>query len=335
LDPLRRRSTVVVGAFLSVPFIAAYESAIVLGPILAYAAFERLRGETAPSQRRAAAACLGSALLATLVALESIIRPTHPQNLAQFRESWKVVLEGGGTAVHLSLIVLVLALPWLQTKPWMRIITSALAGVACGVAVLLSLSDPIHMAVESQYRARIFNVVLPAVASVALLFSRRFSSSAAPGRNILGILFVAQVALQLQLTSQWSAFRQITREELACVRGLIPVDTAISRRLVERRVSREWMRGWNFPTLSFLDRHGALNAVLGVVDRGAPWQPFDPRNLDELPDLSRYGVDDREYREAMKRLLRSGGPTWERVSPCQGSRSPSPDSTPTANPNTR
>ena len=316
LDPLRRTSTLVVGALLAIPFVASYESAILLGPLVAYVAFERWRTENSPGQKAGITICLVSSILATAVAFASVLHPTHPSNFALFRASWRVVVEGGGAGVHLSLIALFLALPWFEARRGLRLATVTAAIVCCGAGVYAAMSDPTHIAVESQYRARIFNVVLPPLAAALLLLGRRSRTGYHLGTSVLGVLFAAQVALQLQLTAQWSAVRQITREELACVRGLVPVDTALSARLQDAGVSAEWMRGWHHPTLSFLDRPGPVSAVLDVYNGYTSWQPFYARKLDQLPDLARYGVDDREYRGAMERLLRTGGPSWETVSPC-------------------
>jgi hypothetical protein len=319
LDPLKRSSTLVVSALLSLPFIASYESAIVLGPVLAFVALERMRrggriGEVG------SAVCLASAILATLVALDSIARPTHPANLALFRQSFRVILDEGSVGVRLSLVVLFLSAPWFQTRTWVARLTMLVAVALCGTAIVMCLQDPTHLAVESQYRARILNVILPPLAALLLVLNRRSTAAGAPSLGILGVLFVAQIVLQLQLTAQWSAFRQLAREELVCVRGLIPIDTALGARLAERGLSSEWMRGWYHPTLSFLDGPGPVRAVLGVWNGYTSWQPFDARQPRALPRLSRYGVDDHEYRSAMERLAFSSNPAWERVPGCSETR---------------
>ena len=311
LDPWRRSRTLWVSALLSVPFIAAYESAIALGPLLAFVAWERSRRETSRGLRAASSFCAAAAILATLVALRSVIQPTHPANFALFKQSWSVVSWDGGIGVHLSLAILALAVLGAFGGTRLRDGLTLMAGVACVAGVWVSLSDPAHLAVESQYRARILNVILPALASFALVFGPRLGVKIVLSRDVLGLLFVAQVALQLQMTAQWSAFRQLTREQLGCVHGLIPVDTALAARLPERKLSSQWMRGWHHPALSFLDRAGALNAVLGVSNGYTSWQPFDARHADDLPRLSRYGVDDRGYRATIQRLTANGGSTWE------------------------
>ena len=311
IDPLRRTSTLFVSVLLSLPFIASYESAICLGPILIVAAFLRMRGEASPANRRLLWAAVTSATLATLVAAQSILRPTHPANLTSFEGSWRVFLEPGSVSVQLSLFVvavlIVAALAPRAAGPWI----SMIAAVAVVLGVLQTLADPAHAAVTAQYRARIVNVVLPLLAAPPMLFDRlRFRTETA-ARHSLGLLFAAQVVFQLQLSWQWHAFRELSRARLACVRGLVPVDVALAPGLEKLRVSPEWMHGWQHPTLSLLDHAGPVRALLGRARGYTEWQPFDPLDAFALPRLSRYGIDTGEYRSAVESLRREKGITWE------------------------
>jgi hypothetical protein len=318
LDPLRRTSTLVVAAFLSIPLVASYESAVFLGPLLCYAAVGRFRGETDGGRRFAVAWCLFCAAAATLIAAESIARPTHPSNLLLFGETWRVLLGEGGPGVRLSLLALILCVPWLHSRRWLAIASTTVFALACAVLLREAFQNPRNAAVISQYTARILNVVLPPLVSFLFLVARSRNWNGAPSLAVLGVLFVAQVPLQLQLTNQWTVFRETMRTELACVRGLIPVDTALGKALENKKVSIEWMLGWHHPTLTYVDRSGPIRAVLGVYNGYTDWQPFYPQRLSELPQLSRYGVTDAEYRAAMEVLLRRDGPPWEAVSPCPG-----------------
>lgn len=322
LDPARRHATLLTSAALSLPFIASYESAILLGPLVMAAAVLRLRRETETGPKVLASVSLASGLLATLVALLSVVKPTHPANLATFEKSWPVLVGEGGTGVSLSLTLLgvaaVAALPRLAARRWSRVLL-LLAATGLAVSGLReALGDPTGVAVESQYRARILNVILPALAGALLLITQRLDARReSPARDVLGVLFVAQVVLQLQLTHQWTTYREVSREALSCVRGLIPVDTAIAERLRAREASPQWMRGWHHATLTFVDRPGPLRAVLGAWNGYTSWQPFDPRVGGSFPRLERFGVDDREYRETMSRIGHRAGPTWEPETPCR------------------
>ncbi len=316
LDPLKRASTLLVSVALSLPFIAAYESAIGLGPILMIAAFLRMRSEASPRSRRLLWAVLTSAVLATLVAAQSILRPTHPANLTSFQGSWRVVLEPGSVSVQLSLFVAVLliaaALAPRVAGPWVTLI----GAVAIVLGVLQALADPAQVAVTAQYRARIVNVILPMLAALPPLFGGLRPETETTARRVLGLLFAAQIAFQLQLTWQWQAFREVSRERLACVRGLVPVDVALHSGLERRRVSPEWMHGWHHPTLSLLDHAGPVRALLGRARGYTEWQPFDPLDPSALPRLSRYGIDTGEYLSTIEALRRGKGITWEPLDSC-------------------
>jgi hypothetical protein len=325
VDPLKRTSTLAVGFLAGVPFIASYESAVALGPILIFAAVRRTGGEDSPARRRLLWAFLTSAVFATLVAAQSILRPTHPANLASFESSWRVAAEPGALSLQLSLFVLaLLALAALFPRAWHPWVALS-ATVVVGLAVLQALSDPEHVAVTAQYRARVVNVVLPIVAALPALFIRLGPEMERTARRGLGLLFAAQVVFQLQLTSQWHSFREESRERLACVRGLAPVDLALRSGLERRRISPEWMHGWHHPTLSLLDRAGSVRALLGRARGYTEWQPFDPLDPFALPRLERYGIDAGPYRSAVDSLRREKGIHWEPLESCPaGSPGPKP-----------
>lgn len=315
IDPLRRTSTLVASVLLSLPFIASYESAIGLGPILLLAALLRMRTEDSAAKRPLLTAVAAAAVLATLVAAQSVLRPTHPANLTSFRGSWRVILEPGSLSVQLSLFIvaalIVSALLPRNAGPWI----TGVAAVAAALGVLQALAAPSHAAVTAQYRARIVNVALPLLAAIPALFGLRLPTETA-ARRALGLLFAAQVVFQLQLTWQWHAFRQLSRERLACVSGLVPVDIALAKGLESRRLSPEWMHGWQHPTLSLLDHAGPVRALMGRARGYTEWQPFDPLDPKALPHLAPFGVDTREYERAIESLRKEKGTTWELAPSC-------------------
>lgn len=322
-DPLKRRSTLVFAAALSLPFIAAYESAMFFGPVVVLLTLWSFRGERDFVRRGALAALMTSGVLATVIAVASVIKPTHPANLVMFEKSFRVLFGEGGAGVTLSLVVLGLsalcALPAVSRFPlaWGSLL--AVAMFVCASGVEGALSEPALIAVESQYRARVLNVVLPVGLSVLFLAvrGRREAEGESPARYLLGVLFVAQVALQLQLTGQWTQYLEATREARACVRGLIPVDDAIGARLDERQVSREWMRGWHHATVSFVDRAGSFASAVGPWNGYTSWQPFDPRDEASFPRLDRFGVDATPYAAALREMRGREGPRWERIAGCE------------------
>jgi hypothetical protein len=316
VDPLKRTSTLAVGALASLPFIASYESAIVLGPILIAAAFLQMRQRPSSAQNRLLWAGITSAVLATAVAAQSILRPTHPANLTSFQGSWRVILEPGSIGVQVSLFVVALLIVARLLHRLEDAWVPLLAGGVALLGVLQALSDPAHLGVTAQYRGRIVNVVLPMLAAAPVLLAPlRFRRETA-ARRALGLLFVAQVVLQLQLTRQWHAFRELSRERLACVRGLVPVDVALASGLEVLRLSPEWMHGWQHPSLSLLDHAGPVRGLLGRARGYTEWQPFDPLDPKALPRLSRYGIDTGEYRAAIDSLRRDKGIAWEPLASC-------------------
>lgn len=315
VDPLRRTSTLAIGCLASLPFIASYESAIVLGPVLIAAAFQRMRQGPSPAQNRVLWAGITSAVLATAVAAQSILRPTHPANLTSFQGSWRVILEPGSVGIQVSLLVvalLIVARLLRRLEPFVPLI----AGGVALLGVLQALSDPTHIGVTAQYRGRIVNVILPILAAAPVLFAGLLFRTETAARRALGLLFAAQIVLQLQLTWQWHAFREVSRERLACVRGLVPVDVALGSGLEVLRVSPEWMHGWQHPSLSLLDHAGPVRGLLGRARGYTEWQPFDPLDPNALPRLSRYGIDTAEYRAAIESLRRDKGIVWEPLASC-------------------
>lgn len=316
VDPLKRTSTLLASVVLSLPFIASYESAIVLGPILMVAAFQRIGREPSATNRRLVFAGATSAVLATLVAAQSILQPTHPANLASFRASWPVILEPGSLSLQLSLCVAALLVAARLfprgAEGWLPLVAGGLALLG----VLQALSDPTHIGVTAQYRGRMVNVILPILAATPVVFARlRFPGDGA-ARRALGFLFAAQVVFQLQLTWQWHSFRELSRERLACLSGLAPADVALRSGIDRLRISPEWMHGWHQPALSLLDHAGEVRGLLGRARGYTEWQPFDPLDPFALPRLSRYGIDTRAYQLAVKTLRREKGINWEPLDAC-------------------
>ena len=313
VDPKRRMSSLLVAAALSIPFIASYESALVLGPILGFTAFQRWRRESSWSQRAGVLSCLVAALASVWVAADSVVHPRHPANFEQFQETWRVLLDQGSVGTYLSLFVLVLGAASRHHRPGRQKMVLGIALLAACAGILLLLGNPQLVAVHAQYRARFLNVALPLIASCAVLRWPDPPAAKPPLQNLLGILIAAQVFFQVQLTDQWSSFRRIAREQLDCARGLLPADVALASRLSNLGLSTEWMHGWEHPTLSLLDRAGPVRSLLGNSRDHKGWQPFDPLRPDEVPDLSRYGIETSEYLSIIPKLVERGGSPWEYV----------------------
>lgn len=317
VDPLRRTSTLIVGLLVSLPLIASYESAIALGPILILTAFRRMGQDPSIPNRRLLWAIVTCAVFATFVAAASILRPTHPANLTSFQGSWRVILEPESVSLQLSLFVVgAAALGALLPRaaaPWFTLIAS----VAIALGVLQALSDPMGIAVTAQYRARIVNVVLPVVAAAPVVMGGLRVETMTMMRRVFGLLFAAQIVFQLQLTSQWHAFRNLARERTSCVSGLVPVDVALASGLQELRISPQWMHGWQHPTVSLLDRAGPVRGLIGRARGYTEWQPYDPLDPLALPDLARYGVDTSLYKEALARRRSEGGAAFEPLPECR------------------
>ena len=173
------------------------------------------------------------------------------------------------------------------------------------------------IAVTAQYRARIVNVVLPVVTAAPVVMGGLRIETMTMMRRVFGLLFAAQIVFQLQLTSQWHAFRNLARERTSCVSGLVPVDVALASGLQELRISPQWMHGWQHPTVSLLDRAGPVRGLIGRARGYTEWQPYDPLDPLALPDLARYGVDTSLYKEALARRRSEGGAAFEPLPECR------------------
>jgi hypothetical protein len=141
------------------------------------------------------------------------------------------------------------------------------------------------------YRARVLNGLL-ALALFGYLHARAHGRLLeAPRLSTPHLLSLAAALFLFQgvVTFEWQRHRNIFRAELASASGVVPFPS--EGPFAEPR-SRQFSWSWTTPTRSVVFQAMELGEVRAIMLNADTtlWQPFHPRVVSELPDLSAYGV---------------------------------------------
>jgi hypothetical protein len=116
---------------------------------------------------------------------------------------------------------------------------------------------------------------------------------------VAGILAFSQITWQILATAQWRGFLEVFRVELSRNSGFIAFENSpMVQQPAGIQVVRNLAWDWTTPSMSIvLSPGGHVSTIFGA--RPGRWQPFDPLNARELPNLSRYGIDYSTYVSAL------------------------------------
>ena len=305
---------------LAVPTVRSYESMLLLGPVLAAACTWRAL-RSARALVRLAWGVFGCWFAAgASVALVEVFNPSLPDSqtsvsfledgIGLFRDNM-LGLFVGSLNLHfagiLSIIGLALVISALiAPPPFVRLIRYLIVGFAIGSGVLLVLLAlfPAMMEIGLHYKARVLNAIIPALLGIGLLAMRarsvdlsRWSVQAFMVTLVLGVF---QCGWHVIATNQWARYQSLFREELRGKSGYVRFEDSL---LAERRIGRQSISGmnwpWTTPLMSIvLVPDGDVRSII-ANPQPVQWEPFDPEDPAELPNLSEYGINYTEYLDVL------------------------------------
>jgi hypothetical protein len=119
--------------------------------------------------------------------------------------------------------------------------------------------------------------------------------------RVMALLVVLQLIWAVSATHQWNRYLvilQMTLEQAPS--GLVLAqDTPLMNLPTHASLSNGFHNDWDAPLMSilFAPNPGAIRTII-AHNYNNLYHPLDPRDLESLPDLSRYGFDLSEYIEA-------------------------------------
>jgi hypothetical protein len=306
-----QRIGLIVFLGLACASLLAYETMALQGLVLAGFAFWRSRRPSDSGERNLWRVIAGSFLLGAGVAIYSILNPHDTisrDGLVRdiFRFAGTQVSDLNYPAIlsfaALVLIALVFFGRALGAKTFRGLIVFfAVAAVFVAFAPVLM---PDSLRPIQQFQARAWIGFLPAALAIAMTGVRTRNARLSPvvferALIVISVLAFSQTTWQILATAQWRGYIQVVRSELSKHKGFIPYDRSpLSRQPDGIQVIRNLGWGWTYPSMSIaLAPGGQVSTIFGA--RPGPWQPFDPQNPQELPKLSKYGIDYSAYLRAI------------------------------------
>lgn len=320
--------TIILAVILAAFTLRSYESMLFLGPILAAMALSR------GIKCHSLLARLGWSVFAcwfaagAVISLAELVYPAEPQGITSSKFAgdavsliWRNMFSvlTGSTHLHyagmLSLLaIFLLCVSYIKSARIQALFLFTLWAFAMACAVVLVLHDlfPAMMEVKLHYKARTLNVAIPALTGIALILIKARiivldANYFRRGFAIVLILGVYQSIWHMLATSQWAGYLNVFANELDAREGFVPYEDSI---LKVRRIGRQSVAnmswGWTMPEMSIvLSPHGVVETIIGNP-RERKWQPFDPLQAGELPDLSRYGIKYSPYLESLRVNIEPG-----------------------------
>lgn len=296
----------------SVILLFSYASMLFLGLPLARLAWWRARGSERKWQRAVFYLAVLLLVSAAGIALDSVLYPQSTANFGGFQRgladmviapSWTV----GWTFIWIVLMTLV-CFGYLKFSRRYYAVGLALLAVVIIIWGAWPILEPNHIRPDLQHDYRAVHLLVPlALLAVAFAAIRRPEWFEERRNYLIGFsaaLLLAQSLWHIAATWRWHEFVGVWRREMASHRGVVPLyhDDSVSR-FTDGQVVRF---GWNWanPSLSImLAPNGHVRAII-LPWRTPVWQPFDPLNPQEVPDLHRYGVSYDDYVTTLEDQLR-------------------------------
>ena len=185
--------------------------------------------------------------------------------------------------------------------------------ILTGLAVLLwgawPLLVPEQLNPADQYDSRFLDLLVPLLLMpLAVVLARKPSWLAGQQQNLVrfsATMLVAQSLWHLSATWQWQGYIGEWNKLLATKNG--PVFLAdiygVKNSDHGQALRFDWL--WANPCMSLMLGPAKVQALVMPSIRGG-WQPFDPRDPKDLPNLQRYGLEYSSYVEA---ILKSNAAT--------------------------
>jgi hypothetical protein len=295
----------------------SYESLLFLGPPLSLlAAWRVIRG----GERFLPRAVLGLAalllMLSAAIALDGILCPQCPNNLGGFQRGMRAIFLQPTWPMIWSLLWLILAgVVCIGKKKFTTRAFRLEQALFAWVILIWALGPILHPAdtgADRQYELRSLQLLVPfALMILAWVLSVRpqwFETQYSYFVGFSASLLLAQSLWLISATWQWHGFVGIWRGVLASHRGPVQLeDTPFAvPSLQGQALSFDWP--WADPGLSILLTPECRVQSMILPRVQPPWQPFDPRNPKEFPNLQHYGLDYRDYIEAIQNSPAAANP---------------------------
>jgi hypothetical protein len=230
-----------------------------------------------------------------------------------FKIGVRSVLRSPGWTISWTLVWLLLMLASgaakVRTMLSQRIVRLLLAGIVLlwGAWPLLM---PAHLNPYKQYEARFLDLLVPlALLGLALIVSRRPNWLEPQRRQLVHLsaaLLLAQSLWHLGATEQWRGYLNVWRGMLSTQQGL--VDLTATPYWKYPAVGRQatqfvWEMDARDMAIEIGPRHVQALLMPGVTESGEVVHStmVDSFKPDQLPRLEHYGVDYRDYIEAVQR----------------------------------
>lgn len=314
---------------LAVMSTCAYEVYLLLAwPLIisAWNCSNRARASRRNGDMVTAWICLLLYLSSFALSLHSALHPRDPGNRSGFLIS--ILAHLAYPPVWYSLLALLCAgwlTRWPEQRPGWRILRAAT--LTCGLLVVLL---PIigFVGPPLQHMARVQGLYVPLILCGLLWFGqliRRSDSGFTQWQHenccwLIALTCFVAVGFQLAATYQWNCYRLQMLSRLAEHRGVVPYEqfdlaSPVLERLVQssdyrsecfnqaKRAPIRYLKqlqlsqfnfgfGWTMPSfcvsLSALNLGSMTTIICAPYDVG--WQPFDPRNPNQIPNLIDYGI---------------------------------------------
>lgn len=308
--------TAVLAAILALFTLRSYESMLFLGPMLAVAALWRRARCRAPLPRAGWLGLAGWFLAGAGVSLDAVLHPAIPgidhvtlakQAVSLLRDHMLAVFTGSTDLDYQALVsvaaIALVVIAFVRSGAIRRYFPAAVWGFAalCFAVITLLYLHPELLEMRLHYAARSLNVLVPALISVFVLITKSRGVALETGSvqrafRVVLVLGFFQAAWHGLATWQWAGYLDAFAGELSSQRGFVHYEDSV---LSEQRIARQSIANmnwrWTMPEMSIvLAPGGMVKAVIGNP-AGTDWQPFDPLDPAELPDLSRYGVTYAPY----------------------------------------
>ena len=255
----------------------------------------------------------GLFMTAAAIGLHAILKPEIPANFQGFKATLVGIIHRPGWTWGWTILWGCVALAvWLSERIWNiirqgnAIMFLFCALIAWGTWPLLCPGD---LEPARQYHNRVLDLVVPIMLLPVVLILRYrplwIESGTTRLRQMAAVLLIAQSSWQICATWQWQADVGRLQGVLSSGNGVIPLhSTILASTCIE---GRHHEFDWTWPCLSIALYPGqnihSLVCSEWYIDpryRQELWQPFDPLNIESLPDLKHYKLDFSGYGSALR-----------------------------------
>lgn len=110
--------------------------------------------------------------------------------------------------------------------------------------------------------------------------------------KIVTLLIIFQLLWQCFATLQWQGFKSVFKNMLTQHSGFVEFeDTILVNKNIGIQLIRPFTWDWNNPSLSLIwSNDGYIKTIVLNPKYYTRWQPFDPNDISNIPNLSEYGI---------------------------------------------